>query len=271
MLRAILILFIFCRSSLATDYYVDATGGIDAADGLTTGTAWQTISKLNSLAFGADTIYLKRGETWLEEMKLTDDNGVTIDAYGSGDLPVIDGENKRPNGINAVGSTDVTVRNLHLKNPTPHGSTGAGFQCNGISLIEGCELTGAGDANAANGAGTMTLNRCLITTAYDDGVTSHGTGNIVCNDCVFDGNSQAYNTSGTAMRGTFNGCVFKNSKAADIYPDPFTTTVANRCLFMGRPDLSGDALKMWNGSGTANYCIFEAVVARCRATTAWGV
>ena len=46
-------------------YYVDATGGDDTKAGTTTGTAWQTIGKVNGETFTAgDSVLFKRGETW---------------------------------------------------------------------------------------------------------------------------------------------------------------------------------------------------------------
>ena len=74
----------------ATDYYVDATAGSDVNSGLTTALAWQTLAKVSATTLPAGaTVYLKRGETWQET--LTPGSSVTIDAYGSGALPTIDG------------------------------------------------------------------------------------------------------------------------------------------------------------------------------------
>jgi len=81
-----------------TTYYVDATGGLDTNDGLTTGAAWKTISKVNSSAFNpGDSIYFKKGEIWREGLTPPSSGAVgspiTFGAYGSGNDPIISGAN----------------------------------------------------------------------------------------------------------------------------------------------------------------------------------
>lgn len=69
-------------------YYVSATGN-DSADGLTTETAWQTISRVNSFKFEqGDAVFFKRGDSFrtVEPLK---SSGLTLSAYGSGAKPKI--------------------------------------------------------------------------------------------------------------------------------------------------------------------------------------
>lgn len=50
-------------------YYVDATAGNDANDGLTEATAWKSFTKVNATTFNpGDQILFKRGETWTGEL-----------------------------------------------------------------------------------------------------------------------------------------------------------------------------------------------------------
>ncbi len=77
-------------------YFVDATAGDDAKDGLTEANAWKTMSKVNAASFSAgDTISLQRGEVWRESLTVpsagTSGNPITFDAYGTGADPIIDG------------------------------------------------------------------------------------------------------------------------------------------------------------------------------------
>ena len=60
----LLFIVVCCGNVMATTYYVNSTGGLDSNDGLTTGTPWQTISKVNSMgsALGNQTILFARGE-----------------------------------------------------------------------------------------------------------------------------------------------------------------------------------------------------------------
>ena len=77
--------------STQATYYVDSTEGNDNNSGTDSSTPWQTLEKLNSTTFSPGTIIrLKRGETWYEQLTISDSD-ITIDAYGTGDLPVIDG------------------------------------------------------------------------------------------------------------------------------------------------------------------------------------
>ena len=78
-------------SPVGPGYYVDATNGDDANAGSSSATPWKTLGKLSaSTFFTGTTFYLKRGETWYEELAIPS-SGVTVDAYGSGVLPIIDG------------------------------------------------------------------------------------------------------------------------------------------------------------------------------------
>lgn len=94
-ITASLIAFFLPSLACAATYYVDATGGSDSNNGLSTGAAWQTISKVNASSFQAgDSILFKRGETWRGDTLQPASSGSTgnpiiFGAYGSGNKPVI--------------------------------------------------------------------------------------------------------------------------------------------------------------------------------------
>ena len=81
------------------NYYVDFTGGDDAAQGTGPATAWKTIAKVNAEmnTFKAgDSILFKRGERWDGERLLSDthpsgtmSNPIVYGAYGTGAKPII--------------------------------------------------------------------------------------------------------------------------------------------------------------------------------------
>jgi len=82
-------------SSLAATYYIDATGGNDANDGLTEQTAWQTLGKVNSYPFApGENVLFKRGERWRGFLRISSsgsaDMPIVFGAYGDGPLPIID-------------------------------------------------------------------------------------------------------------------------------------------------------------------------------------
>jgi len=85
----------------ATTYYVSSSGGDDTKDGLTTGTAWKSIAKVNASTFSAgDQILFKRGDVWRESLVPPSNgalnNPIKFDAYGSGDAPTITGSQDLP-------------------------------------------------------------------------------------------------------------------------------------------------------------------------------
>lgn len=93
------ILFLWCASAQATNYYVDTLGN-DGNNGLTTGTAWKTIAKVT--AYGAatgflpgDSILFKRGHSFTGKLVLVSSGStvspIVISSYGTGQKPVISG------------------------------------------------------------------------------------------------------------------------------------------------------------------------------------
>lgn len=88
-----------------TAYYVSSSLGNDDNDGLTEGTAWRTLSKINSGTFRAgDRILLKAGDDWNEPLVLRGSgepgNPIAIGAYGDGTKPVVSWN--APNGGSIV-------------------------------------------------------------------------------------------------------------------------------------------------------------------------
>lgn len=79
-----------------TTYYVDATGGSDGASGTSTGTAWQTLGKVNAQTFGpGDRILLKSGGVWNNQYLDLHGSGaagapIVLSRYGTGAKPLID-------------------------------------------------------------------------------------------------------------------------------------------------------------------------------------
>lgn len=86
----ILFIFFLQNTFAQTTYYVSNAGN-DANNGTSTGTSWQTVSKVNSHTFSpGDQILFKRGDTFVGSITVNV-AGVTYDAYGTGGNPVITG------------------------------------------------------------------------------------------------------------------------------------------------------------------------------------
>jgi hypothetical protein len=97
MKKYLFIIFLLLSSvTQATVYYVK-NGGSDVAAGTSDGTAWATISKVNSVSFSAgDQVLFKRGSTWVGESLTpltsgSSGNPIIFGAYDTGADPVISG------------------------------------------------------------------------------------------------------------------------------------------------------------------------------------
>lgn len=81
--------------ALGTNYYI-SNGGNDLSNGLTQGSAWASISKINGRTFSpGDSILFRRGDTWREELIIPSSgslaNPLIFGAFGTGEYPKIYG------------------------------------------------------------------------------------------------------------------------------------------------------------------------------------
>ena len=95
--KFLLPLLAIAASASAKNYYISSSGD-DSQNGLTTATAWRTISKLNA-ALGAinpgDSVLFKRGDTFFGGISLARSGSasspIVFSAYGTGAKPLISG------------------------------------------------------------------------------------------------------------------------------------------------------------------------------------
>jgi hypothetical protein len=104
--------------SKVSTFYVDATRGDDSNPG-TIGAPWRTIEKINSTVFmPGDSILFKRGEVWKAGLYFTSsgtsNNNIIIGAYGTGNLPVIDGNNYTIPGTTGVPLVTIAGNYVYL-------------------------------------------------------------------------------------------------------------------------------------------------------------
>lgn len=115
-----ILLFIGLNAN-ANTYYI-SNAGSNAANGLTTGTSWQTISKVNSSTFlGGDSILFKCGDTWNEKLIIPSSgsagNPIILSSYSTGLKPIITGfqslslTNQGANIWSAIASNSVKNQN----------------------------------------------------------------------------------------------------------------------------------------------------------------
>jgi hypothetical protein len=115
-MRILLTILLFSSKAFATNYYISNTGS-DAANGLSTVTAWQTIAKVNATATRGDSVYFKRGDIWNEKLTPASSN-IYFGAYGTGLKPLITGF--QPLSMSSIGSNlyTGTATNSVLKQNT---------------------------------------------------------------------------------------------------------------------------------------------------------
>lgn len=155
--------------SALQQYYVDATSGNDANSGLSTSAAWKTLGKVSASTFqSGTTIYLKRGETWYEQLDIPR-SGISVDAYGSGALPVIDG------------STD--LGNLGWA------SLGAGVYSKSVTLASGEGLGNVSENGTMLGFVSWNSDCSTSLAAASNGSFAYGYPNLVCLKLGTDPNS----------------------------------------------------------------------------------
>lgn len=156
------------------ELYFDFTLGNDSNAG-TIASPFKSLSKaqslLNSMTNGTDeaTLYFKRGETWVftsnSDCIDIKKSNVTLDAYGSGNKPVFDGDDQYPTGVSHTGSalnaavmvaggpagsfTNVSIKNLRIQNMFPGGGVNFGGSSpngnfRGPGLVSDCEIHNMG-------------------------------------------------------------------------------------------------------------------------------
>lgn len=83
----LIIMLLLSYTAQATNYYV-SNAGSDAANGTSTGTAWQTLAKVQSTVVSNDSVFFKRGDVWKERI-IVPANNIYYGYYGSGSKPLI--------------------------------------------------------------------------------------------------------------------------------------------------------------------------------------
>ncbi len=118
---------LFVSAAQGATYYVDSgTAGNDANPGTSSAVPWKSLAKVNSRTFYAgDQILLKRGGAWTGQLwpkgSGTASSAIVLDAYGTGDLPIINGGGLIPDQQGVVylyNQQYWTIRNLDVTDAT---------------------------------------------------------------------------------------------------------------------------------------------------------
>lgn len=199
----------------AASYYVDCVNGSNSNEGTSPSSAWKGLHSANSVVFnGGDSLLLKRGCTWewFLQPVVTGPGVLTIDAYGNGAPPTIQGEVAVTGWSSVSGHANVYVATV---NSLSEGSLCVGcfnpYRSDAVK-INGTWAPCVGMNDAANDdnycgpaavGGLAALSAAAINNSwyYDGTYTTGGSYTYSCltagpgstNDC---GNLYVYSTSG---------------------------------------------------------------------------
>ncbi|MES2277196.1 MAG: DNRLRE domain-containing protein [Bacteroidota bacterium] len=218
-------------------YYVDPAGN-DASDGLSTGTAWKTLAKVDSTTFSpGDQLLFKCGSSWAGRLQPKGSgisgSPIVIDMYGSGSKPLING-----NGTN--GATGLTlsnqsyweVNNLEITNTQTVGGT---------SVLRGI---------AINSSGSGAVNHVYIQNCYVHDVNAVGVG----------GTNYSKASGGIIYSGYFNDVLVKNCHVANCAVEGIrntaSATLSTNIIFQNNlvENVYGDGIVM---SNVASGCVMS--------------
>ena len=200
----ILLLIMAVSPVLATDYFVDSTGGNDSNDGLSPATAWETVGKVNNSMYlfnPGDNILFQRNRSYRGQGRLDIEAGgsagsyIVFGAYGSGYKPILDEILCNEYGVGYVAVEYFTVNHPdggiaftnYNHNVRITGCDINGMNTNGIVItrvdtyiIDGCVITDCGNSGIAIiGSATYKVTNGLIRNNrisnihQNDGITLH--------------------------------------------------------------------------------------------------
>ena len=226
-------------TTYANPRYVDPVGGSDSNDGLTTATAWKTVTKVNNTTIPAGAaILFKRGATYTTSLVVdnsgTSSNRIVVGSYGTGALPIFDGGAARY-PVQVTGNW-VTVQDIQVQNAGQSDKVGLGVYGTDC-LVQRVTATGnAIGIQAYNGAHRMRVtasspsnNTVVINpdgSAPGSGSTDDygacGIGILQADNCEVDHNTIVGNVGPSADFG-------EDGSAVEIYGSIGTVVHHNTC------------------------------------------
>jgi hypothetical protein len=253
-----------CLCADGATYYV-ANAGNDSNNGTTTGTPWKTLVHAQTTVAANDTVNFNRGDLWYENWTNLV-NGLTLDAYGSGALPIFDGGFTNRWMIWWVTTSGGMVRNLYLRNAGTNGGsdTGAVVESDGAgtNAIVGCVLNyHTVDDGVARNNGWLMVTNCVVMNMADQGFTMHGTdgGGMIVSGCTISNCLEAFVNSCTGLQLKVLDTVMGDNGTGDIEGLDGCTGTFERCWFKGKATSAAYAfIKGSIQPVTMDYCLFDA-------------
>lgn len=216
----------------SSNYYV-ANDGDDLNNGLSPGSPWRTIGKVNTelnsgVINAGDDIYFNRGDTFDDTSLLirlggTSSDNLIIGAYGTGNRPIFS-YSTSPSGYSAIRTHVVSIGYIKLENldvTTPSGNiNGIGFNKDNVSNI--------------------TISNCVVHDCTNSGMYLARINGYLVEDCI------VYNCTNTGIgitgsvnygitNGTIRNCTIYNITGNDgisLHDDGATNPVGNNHLIL---------------------------------------
>ncbi len=144
-LCGITLAFVLASALAGETYYANSIGGDDGNSGTRISTPWKTVAKVSSMTFGpGDRVLFKRDGQFTGTLTLhgsgTSASLITVDAYGTGNKPVLIGD-ATTDSVGAMRLEDLScwsIRNLEIQAPCTSGIILRG--CTGVTVRE-CDFT----------------------------------------------------------------------------------------------------------------------------------
>lgn len=215
---------------IISSFYVrpaDTTYG--TGDGSSYENAWSGFSAIEWGQLGSHTrLYICGTHNEFLDWQVAD---TIINGNYPGDPGVIDGQNILNQCFRLVGYNNVTINYISFLN----GVIDCAYTNATGVVYNYCTGSGSGNQAFQNEGENyhVTYNNCVATDNVDDGISLHGGGTVIANDCIFTGNGQGVHSIGTA---TFigNRLVFENNseRAFESWADS-NMTISNSIVLSG--------------------------------------
>ncbi|MGN9841144.1 carboxypeptidase regulatory-like domain-containing protein [Nonomuraea sp. H19] len=224
-----------------TTYYVDAAAGDDSASGLDETHAWKSLAKVNATTFApGDRILLRAGQRWTGRLwpKGSGASGapITIDRYGDGAKPRIDGAGQVDDAVRLFNQEHWTIRNLEVTNEVP----ATGTPGENLRDLRGIHVSGDN---------SQTLDGFVI-----DGVDVHD----VTGQVDWIGGSVENNAPGVRFQTGWDGSkktggIVFDTTVPDLGAPPERATVLNDVVIqnsrIANTSFAGIVIKQYTGDG----------------------
>ena len=243
---------------LATVYYVDCSAGTNGNG--TVSSPWNTLTSPSGHTFVAgDVLLLRRGTTCNGRLAPggsgTSSSYITISAYGTGALPIINGGSNTA-VVQLTNQSNWTIENLQITSGVYYGIyITASTSISGINLIN-LDVNGATGTTDHWNSGEVMLTTGSSTTATISNVTIDGVS--AHNSHVAEGiEVQAGNPSSqTGVKGS--NIVVENSLAHDIYADGIVILAVNSGVEEGNVVYNSGQCTTCTGSSPVGIWEFDS-------------